>query len=309
MSVRHVLFSASRAFAFFWTISTLFAQTGQVPATNLTEAVWVSPIAEFRSWLALTPAEREQVLAQRPARQRDAIQAKLREYDSLSAPDRERRLRTTELRWYLPPLMSMPMSNRNARVALIPAPDRKFVEDRLQQWDLLPPEVRQDVLRNETAINYFLRVDPASVAKTETPALPLKPSPRTRQAPSAPTPQQALSSQVQEFLDLSPREKEKTLQSFSDIERLEMEKTLQAFARLSPEERNRCIESFGKFATMTRAQQLQFLKSAERWQAMSLEDRAAWRNLVNALPPLPPVIEAPPIPDSVGKRNNMPAPQ
>jgi len=59
------------------------------------------------------------------------------------------------------------------------------------------------------------------------------------------------------------------------------------------------IHSFEKFATMSLAERQEFLKSAERWSAMSPNERQSWRNLVarlQSMPPLPPGLGVPPLP-------------
>jgi hypothetical protein len=48
---------------------------------------------------------------------------------------------------------------------------------------------------------------------------------------------------------------------------------------------------------MSRPEQIAFLKNAERWQAMSQNERDMWRKVVAIVPPMPPTpIQAPPIP-------------
>ena len=64
-----------------------------------------SPMDYFRSLLAMSPAQRESALAKKPARIRERILAKVNEYAALDPDERELRLRATELRWYLMPLL------------------------------------------------------------------------------------------------------------------------------------------------------------------------------------------------------------
>src|SRR5690349_2555439 len=51
-----------------------------------------SPVALFRELLAMGPADREQYFAGKKPEQRQAIESKLKEYESLSADERELRL-------------------------------------------------------------------------------------------------------------------------------------------------------------------------------------------------------------------------
>jgi len=78
------------------------------------------PVSYFRELLALNPDKLDQALASiaEPARKR--LQAKLQEYAALTPDERDARLRATELRWYLAPLMRTPPTNRIAQLALVP---------------------------------------------------------------------------------------------------------------------------------------------------------------------------------------------
>jgi hypothetical protein len=107
------------------------------------------------------------------------------------------------------------------------------------------------------------------------------------------------------FFELTAQEKQKALNTLSAQERRQIEITLRTFGRLPPDQRSQCIRSFDKFASLSLAEQKQFLKSAERWKLMSPGERQAWRDLVHNLPPpLPPNL--PPVPPS--SRPAQPAP-
>jgi hypothetical protein len=67
------------------------------------------------------------------------------------------------------------------------------------------------------------------------------------------------------------------------------------------QQRKKFIAAFKKVAGMSPAERQNFLKNAERWQAMSIDERRAWRDLVATLPPLPPGM---PIPAIDSKRGN-----
>src|SRR5437867_7242836 len=109
-----------------------------------------SPVDTFRELLAMnTAAERRDFLTNRSPESRELILAKVREYQSLSPDQRELRLRATELRWYLLPLMRASRTNRAEQLAAIPVEARKLVEDRLQLWDMLPPDLQKELLDNE----------------------------------------------------------------------------------------------------------------------------------------------------------------
>jgi len=97
-----------------------------------------SPVPYFRELLAMSPAQLDQALAAMAEPRRKILQAKLREYAALTAEEREDRLRATELRWYLRPLMEMAPANSTTQIASIPDEYRMLVAERLKQWDALP---------------------------------------------------------------------------------------------------------------------------------------------------------------------------
>ena len=68
-------------------------------------------------------------LTNRPPEIRARILAKVREYQALDPDERELRLRATELRWYLMPLLREPPTNRAARLAQVPEDLRELVQD------------------------------------------------------------------------------------------------------------------------------------------------------------------------------------
>ena len=86
-----------------------------------------SPVDAFRELLAMTISEREKALTNRTPAVRARILAKVREYATLDPNDRELRLRATELRWYLLPLLPESPTNRDAQLATIPEALRPLV--------------------------------------------------------------------------------------------------------------------------------------------------------------------------------------
>lgn len=258
-----------------------------------------SPVTVFRQLLAMTAGERENYLINRPPESRDRIMAKVREYLALGPDERELRLNATELRWYLLPLLRESPTNRDARLALVPDNLRGLARNRLEQWDALPPQSRQEFLDNERTLQYFLLMNSTNAA----------PEPGVQRGPTDAEQArwQALSlderrkitAQFNQFFDLTPEEKQKTLNTLSDAERAQMEKTLQSFDKLPPAQRVQCIRAFAQFAGMSPAERAEFLKSAERWSQLPPKERQAWRDLVAQVPlwpPLPPARIMPPLP-------------
>ena len=259
-------------------------------------------VTYFRELLALSSSELDRALAgiAEPARRR--LQAKLQEYAALTPNEREARLRATELRWYLAPLMRTPPTNRVAQLALVPDEYRTMIEERLKLWDALTPETQRELQESEWTIRWLEQFQSD---------LPLPQREKLEQQLASwlalpPDQRQRMCDRFQQFFELSPREKEKILSAFPDAERGEMDKTLQAFERLPPDQRSLCVSSFGKFANMTPEKRAQFLKNAERWKVTPPDDRQTWRTIAPKLPPLPPGFGKPSLPPGFHEQESGP---
>jgi hypothetical protein len=264
-----------------------------------------SPVDLFRELLAMTPAERENYLTNRPPGICNRIRAKVREYEALDPNERELRLRATELRWYLLPLLHESPTNRATRLAAIPDGLQPLVKNRLRQWDILPPALQAEFLESERTLRYFTHVDPSN--SPPLPPLPQdqkwRPNPRGRDLARWDTlsedQRQKVTAQFNRFFELTPAEKQKTLNTLSDAERQQMEKTLETFGKLPPAQRRQCIRAFTEFAGLSAQEKQDFLKNAQRWAQMSPKDRQTWRDLVTHVPewpPMPPALILPPMP-------------
>lgn len=270
-----------------------------------------SPVDLFRELLGMTAAERDTSLAGRSAESRELILAKLKEYQMLPPDERELRLRVTELHYHLTRLMRAPATNRPALLLGLSEHTRELLETRLQAWDQLSPELRRSLLENEAAIRYFTDLvmtgpdqrvpDDLSPALREQRQAGLE---RWRALPE--TERTELLRRFNQFFELNGPERKKALETLSEVERRQLEKTLATFGGLTASQRQRCLQSFDKFARLEPGEQAQFLKNAERWQAMSPAERQQWRDLVakmSRFPPLPterlaprPPVPGPPLP-------------
>ncbi len=238
-----------------------------------------SPVNYFRQLLQMSPAERNRALSSRMPEARARILAKVREYLGLSPDERELRLRATELRWYLMPLLRTPAAERDPQLSGVPAELHDLVRARLEQWDLLPPPLQQEFLANDQALHYF------ALAPAVTP-----PNPE----------QQNIAGQFDQFLSFTPAEKDEVLRTLSEAERATMQQTLEAFGQLPAQQRALCVRNYAKFAGMSATERAEFLKNAENWSKMSPQDRQTWRDLVSHVPmwPILPVMN-PPLPPPV----------
>jgi hypothetical protein len=285
------------------------------PATNPPEAttpdaggppvpLLKSPVESFRKLLAMTPAERREAIADRPPETQRQILAKVREYLSLTADERELRLQATELRWYLLPLLNTPATNRDAQLIFIPPGPRKLIQARLKQWDRLPPATQRELLENELTSRYFTQFE-ISTPQQRTNLLAEIPPERRAQLEAGMARWSALSEgerrkiceRFDQFFDLTAEEKQRALAPLPEAERRQIEATLRAFEKLPRAQREQCVRSIEEFASMSLAERQQFLANVERWRQMSPAERQAWRELLAKVPdwpPLPP--EEPPLP-------------
>lgn len=259
-----------------------------------------SPVDWFRDLLAMDPSARKAALADRSPESRRLLLAKVREYESLKPDVRELRLRATELRFYLLPLLMAPATNRPPQLLMVPPEFRKLIEPRLQEWDKLPVDVQTNLLANEATLSYFTELSAEGEnRKMEnlSPARRQKLQAGIAQWQALPVAQrQKIAMHFNQFFDLTADEKRKALNTLSEGERRQIEKTLATFGKLTPSQRAQCVRSFEKFANLSLEERRQFLKNAERWKLMSPEERDSWRQLVNNLssqPPLPPELSRP----------------
>ena len=165
-----------------------------------------SPVDLFRELLAMTHAERENYLTNRPPGIRARILAKLRDYEALDPNERELRLRATELRWYLLPLLHESPTNRAAQLAAIPDDLQPLVKNRLQQWQILPPPMQTEFLESERTLRYFTHVD----SPNNPPLPPMPPNPdMARWNTLSDDQRQKITAQCNRFFELTPMEKRK----------------------------------------------------------------------------------------------------
>ena len=256
-----------------------------------------NPVTVFRKLLAMRTDARTSELAAKPARLREVLTTRLREYDTLTPAEREARLRATELRFYLNPLLTTIPATRTATLATVPGSIRQLVEERLAAWDKLPAEIQREVLTNERLLQAMTR--PAVPN-----AFPPLPPGLVPTVPDNVTHWQALDTKQREqlldnfthYFRLDERAKTKVVAALPEPKRAEAARALSEFEQLTADERAACLTALKKLGQMTQAEQAQFYANAEQWQKMPESERAAWRKVVVEFPPLPPGAGMPPLP-------------
>ena len=99
---------------------------------------------------------------------------------------------------------------------------RELVNNRLQEWTILPPPLQEEFLDNERTLAYFTQLDPTKSALA---------MPESGEHPALTEDEQAhwnalseiqraqVTAQFNQFFELTPDEKQKTLNTLSDAER------------------------------------------------------------------------------------------
>jgi hypothetical protein len=272
----------------------------------------LSPVVYFRSILGMTPAERTKALASKPADYQKAVFGKVAEYQALPPDIREARLHETQLRWDLTTLMSLAPSARPALLKDLTASDRALLTERLSQWDRLSPEWQKAFLEKESFVDFYLRWAASTPAEQEA---SLSNLPAARRAEltnelarwqSVPAEdRQRLCDEFHQFFAQNAQQQNQALTVFTEAERKAMQSALARFDGMTPAQRQACVESFQKFATMTVEERNQFLRNADRWEAMTADERSVWTALVQRFPiqpPLPPGfgnLRMPPMPPGI----------
>ena len=266
-------------------------------ATNAASAPALvpSPVQLFRELLVMTPEELAGQLEIRPPEMRAPIEAKVKEYLAISAEERELRLQATELRHFLSLLMPLHPTNRAPLMAQIAEPMRSAVEARLVVWNIMPPQMQEELLANEQVVRHFTQLGVMSAAQRKAMLDDMPADQRAKlEADIArwkalpETTRKGVFAQMSQFFDLTGSEREKAMRNLSVAERDAMKQTLVAFAALTPDQRQTCIRSFEKFAGMSLADRQIFLKKAEAWQKMTPSERERWREVVTRVPQWPP---------------------
>lgn len=261
-----------------------------------------SPVQTFRILLATNETGRGQWLALRNPEQRQYLESKIKEYESIPAAAREERLQTLQLRWYLPLLMKMKSADRARQLARIPQPDRALLEGKLRTWDILPPQLRNDILENEKAISVFLpgaqsgandsvlrAMSPERREELQRQFEHLNELPKVRR--------EQILAHFQKFFELKPDEKSQALRQLTPADRQQMQQTLATFDGLPKEQRDQAVAGFKKFADLSPADRAAFLKTAAQWQTMNEADRERWRQIVTRLQKAH-IMPPPPMPSS-----------
>lgn len=248
-----------------------------------------NPVAVFRGLLAMRTDARVAALATKPEQLRAVLTTRLRDYDALPPVEREARLRATELRYYLNPLLTTLPATRAPQLATVPEGLRTLVEERLAVWDKLPAEIQREILLDERLRQAMTRPAVGGAFPPLPPGLEPKVPANLAQWQALDTRQrEQLLDNFTHYFRLDERGKTRVVAALPEPKRAEAARTLNQFEHLSAEERAACLTALKKLGQMTPEQQAQFYSNAEKWKQMPEAERARWRKVVIEFPPLPP---------------------
>jgi hypothetical protein len=253
------------------------------------------PLKFFRELLAMAPAERERQFAIWPPAKLPALRAKIREYEAMTPQAREESLTATDLHWYLQLFFQPASTNSVVQLSQVPEPYRQMVSERLTQWKMLPPPMRQEVLAHESTRDFFLV---GSRAQTNIVAPQMIPPPlrlellRLDELP--PEQRRQTYANFRNFFELTVSEKQAVLNALPADQRQKLEKTISGIDRLPREQRDLALRTLNQLAGFTDEQRGEFFKNMGRWKQLSPDEQQLWLKLANLLPPLPPMAPRPP---------------
>lgn len=280
----------------------LSVETNAVAVASTVHKIEVtSPVQYFRELLAMGPGERERALSKESAEKKQIILAKIKEYDWMSPDERELRLRMTQMRWYLVPLLKSSVAERVKLLSRIPSEDRPLIERRLRMWDQIPVQVQREFLENELHLGYLLKWH-GSTAAERSRLLESFPSGRREKLEreldkwnSLPEERRnEMASRFNQFFELDEREKSKIIETLPQVDREQLQRAIKALEHIPADQRKQYLMAYNRFAEMSAEERKQFLKNAERWETMPETERNAYRELVRRAP-------APPLPPPLGE--------
>ena len=262
------------------------AATATSPAVQPGAKTEISPVETFRKMMAMPPADLQRALESYPPENRARIVSKVEEYRSLPLKTRELKLRVTELRWYLIPLLKVPREERAGLLKSVPEPYKDWIGARLDEWDIWPVDLKAEVLEYEDLMHYFIGRNTELERQAVFEDLPKNSGAalgkKLAEWRSLPIEQrQQMYGGFRHYFELSDEEQKLVLATLPAQDRQQTERVVNSIEKRSRTEQEAYLASFHEFAEMPAAEQQQFMNNAERWQKMSPAERQAWRDLVH----------------------------
>ncbi|MGB0583079.1 MAG: hypothetical protein ACPGVU_25625 [Limisphaerales bacterium] len=281
------------------------AAAPKLPPHPLTSpSAYRSPLEAFRKLLDMKPNERTAELAKRSERSAEKLARKLAEYEAMEPGLRELRLQATELRYYLYPMFMHSKEQREIRLQHMPQKFAPLIRVRLEKWDQLPAEMKNDIQKNQWMMHAVLRYGPkfASIALASklSPSLNRNAEEHIKAWQSLdPQKQRDLMNKFNSFFSLHPGEQEQVIARLPDYQRAKVFTTLGDIQRLPEDSRRECMSALQRFIAMDAKQRMAFFHNAEQWRKLSEVEKKSWRTVVKQFAK-PTFSETPPLPPGMG---------
>ncbi len=274
-----------------WTLRTASAPTNLPPIPTIAD----SPVKFLSTLIEADATQRETLLGARSAERQSFWKRKIAEYEQLPAPIRKERLRTAQLHWYLALLIRLPDDVRANKLLQIPTRDRPLVKRRLDQWNGLSSDLRADILANIKVMQYFARLVTSTAEQraallqtSKDPSNPINDTDLSWQSLPSKRRQQMFDAYAK-FYQLPVHQQAAAIEKIPVPVRLNFKERLEELSRMPEAERQKCIVALQAYSQMTESERKIFRENADRWRAMSRQERLFWSTYVRQLPPLPPV--------------------
>ncbi|MFO1476715.1 MAG: DUF3106 domain-containing protein [Verrucomicrobiota bacterium] len=205
--------------------------------------------------------------------------------------------------------MPLPRTQREEQLKQIPEPSRQMVAARLDEWDIWPPALKDEVLDYESTMHYFVGKDYKVQLQPAADDLPdwqrSELNRKLRRWEALPLAQrQQLYDRFQHYFELNDPEKQRIMDSLTEPERQEITEALGPMEKWPKSQQDRYLSAFRQFAEMSTVERQQFMRNLARWEQMSPEERQAWRDLVQQLDILPPGLAPAPTGSGTPDRTN-----
>ncbi len=274
-----------------------------------------SPIEFFRGLLDLSDHGLADALSDRNDFQKRVILKKVVEYRSLTIEERELRLQTTELRWYLKKLVVVSESVRTQMLISLSNEQRELLGVRLAAWDALSSETKREILAHERAMTWVRKMELAT--DEERVKLLSMQAPEERVAMAkvindwrglSQERRDQMAQLFVEFFELSENERARILVMLSDPDRRAVMPVIAKLQNVSAQERRLYVGRFNQLSTMSGDARAIFFKKARHWDELTKGQQQTWKDLVIQMPPLPPGLKTPSLKVNAGNGFFVPMP-
>lgn len=234
-----------------------------------------SPVANFRTLLTMDPLQRQQIVNRQDPNTQQIIRQKLDEYASLSPSEMEFRLLTTEIHFYLEPLLADHAHYLDISEVEIPANIQPHLAMAVDFWNKLPASQKDLLLSQKKAVAYLITLAHSS------------------QRIAAVTPDTSTDwHSIHNFLELPLERQLNFLQDNNLNSSPVISDLLKKIEGLGPVEKTQCIHALVCYLSFPETMRERFANGLSLWKALEPGDRAVWREIARKYPKIEPISRA-----------------